>query len=667
MQFIAPKMAAQEKLDFEQFLHDIIPFEEDRVENLDYYDQLLQIYQNPININKATKIDLEKLYLLNQNQINQIINYRNEYGDFLSIYELQAIPDLDLITIHKLKYFISIKSAKADNRKFHERLKEPDRHYLLSRLERQIELSEGYKKSETRQSFLGDPNKYLMRYRLIRYNDYSFGLTFEKDAGELMSWNPTKKQYSFDFISGHLYRENLGIVKKLAIGDYQLQYGQGLIFAAGFGTGKGAQSILSTKQISTGIGPYSSAMESGFQRGIAFSLALNNFIISPFYSRNSIDAAISNADSNERAEITSIATSGLHNTKSNLDKRNSSIEQVYGANIKWIKKSSQVGLTLARQGFSELIEPQNLIRNKFKFKGQVNSNISIDHDFSISNFNIFGETAISSSGGIATVQGLIAALNSSTDLALHYRYLDYNYHSIRGSAFSEGTTPINESGMYLGLERKIRSSIKINAYYDIFSFPWLTYLAKSPSKGNEVLVRVEKRLSRSNSVYIQFKNENKELSSSEDNIPKLYSRKKHEWIFQLSHSVNEVISFRTRVQAKNIISTENSTGMAIIQDLRLAYQKIRIDLRLSVFNTSDYQSRIYVLERDVLYSLSAPAYFGSGIRNYLLIKYKAGRKVNLWLKWGRTLRTDVDNMGSGMSKSLGNKRNSLKFQMILNL
>ena len=46
-------MNAQENLDFEQFLQDLFPLEDERAENLDFYDQLLLIYQNPIDLNKA--------------------------------------------------------------------------------------------------------------------------------------------------------------------------------------------------------------------------------------------------------------------------------------------------------------------------------------------------------------------------------------------------------------------------------------------------------------------------------------------------------------------------------------------------------------------------------------------------------------------------------------
>ncbi|MEQ8518311.1 MAG: helix-hairpin-helix domain-containing protein [Cytophagales bacterium] len=661
------KIAAQETIDFEQFLHDLLPLEDERAENLDFYDQLLLIYQNPIDLNKAGSKELEQLYLLSQAQIQNIINYRLEFGNFLSLYELQAVPSIEPELIDKLKYFVEVKSTNVDGRNFAKRLKTSDRHYFLSRIERQIETSEGYRKTEEKQGFLGDPNKYLMRYRIARYGDYSMGFTFENDAGEEFKLDPARKQMGFDYASAHLYRENIGLMSKIALGDYRLQFGQGLIFASGFGSGKSAQTILSTKRISTGISPYSSVMESGFQRGIAGSFLINKILISPFYSRQNIDASIFESDSFNTSQITSISTSGIHNTETYYTRRKTSLEQVFGCNMSWTKKSSQLALTYAQQIFEHNYKSQELLRNKYKFNGRINHNIGIDYDINFLNMNLFGESAISSSGGIALVQGLITALNSSTDLAFHFRHFDKNFHTIRGSTFSEGTHPINESGFYSGISKKFGRNWKLNGYYDLFSFPWISYLAKAPSKGNELLLRLERRISRNSSIYLQYKTEKKEINAHSDKTAKLFERNNSEWILQLTQSLNEFISLRTRIQKKQIITLDRSEGAAFTQDLRLEYKRLRTDFRIAIFNSSDYQSRMYVLEKDVLYSLSAPAYFGKGIRNYILIKYKAGNKFDLWFKWARTLRNDVESIGTGLDRTEGNRRNTLKFQLIAKL
>ena len=70
-----------------------------------------------------------------------------------------------------------------------------------------------------------------------------------------------------DFWSAHLMLENQGKFRKLIVGDYQLQLGQGLLFGAGFGVGKGAETVNALQRVTLGIRPYTSVLEGGFLRG----------------------------------------------------------------------------------------------------------------------------------------------------------------------------------------------------------------------------------------------------------------------------------------------------------------------------------------------------------------------------------------------------------------
>ena len=48
------------------------------------------------------------MYILSETQINSLLDYRQKFGKFLSIYEIQAIPDFDLATIRKILPFHGI-------------------------------------------------------------------------------------------------------------------------------------------------------------------------------------------------------------------------------------------------------------------------------------------------------------------------------------------------------------------------------------------------------------------------------------------------------------------------------------------------------------------------------------------------------------------------------
>ncbi len=661
--FLTFPLKAQEGINFEQFIQDIIPIDNDNDDFLEAYEILMQYYQHPLDINKAEREDLEALYILKPNQILSFLEYRETNGVFVSIYELQAIPHFDIYTIEKLRHFVSIRNSKTDSRKFSERLKDPSSHYIISRVQRNIELGKGYKEQEGGSTYLGDPYRMFHRYRFQRYGDYSFGISMEKDAGEMINWDPSNKQYGFDFNSTHIYLENRGAIRKIVLGDYQLSFGQGVIFSSGFGLGKGGETILSTRQNDFGINPYSSSLEYGFNRGIASTLAINNFEVTPFISFQKLDANIKWSVDSSHTFLQSIQQTGLHNTSSTIGTKSELREVIFGMRVKRSLKNKRIGITYAEQIFDHPIIPIGDLRNQYLFQGERKINVGLDYDVLISNFNLFGETAFSNSGGMANVHGIIAALNASTDLSLLYRRYDKNFHSIAGASFAENTRNINESGFYIGMKHAFAHRWKLSVYYDVFSFPWLKYGVSSPSQGEENLWRLEKAFSKNSGLFFQYKNESKDIDEPQSSTPSTIRIKTDEYILQYQCKLNDIVSIRSRAQMKDVFREQNSFGQALSQDVQINLKKIRFDFRVTYFETSDYNSRIYVLEKDLLYSFSAPAYFGTGARHFVMLKYNIGKNINIWLRWARTLRTDASILGSGNEEIQGNSRNELKFQV----
>ena len=51
------------------------------------FDDLYYLYENPLNLNEATRTDLEELMLLNDYQINQILLYKDRNKGYATIYD----------------------------------------------------------------------------------------------------------------------------------------------------------------------------------------------------------------------------------------------------------------------------------------------------------------------------------------------------------------------------------------------------------------------------------------------------------------------------------------------------------------------------------------------------------------------------------------------------
>ena len=107
-------LGAQEGIQSNNLIANIIEdfLESTDAENFDYntiFENLNFYYENQLNINSANELELRDLFLLNEIQISNFITYRTQFGNFLSIYELQAIPSWDLITIRNVSLFWSVK------------------------------------------------------------------------------------------------------------------------------------------------------------------------------------------------------------------------------------------------------------------------------------------------------------------------------------------------------------------------------------------------------------------------------------------------------------------------------------------------------------------------------------------------------------------------------
>ena len=70
-------------------------------------------------------------------------------------------------------------------------------------------------------------------------------------------------------------------------------------------------------------------------------------------------------------------------------------------------------------------------------------------------------------------------------------------------------------------------------------------------------------------------------------------------------------------------------------------------------------------ESDVLYYFYIPSVYHRGVRNYLLLKYRLNRKVDLWMKLAQTYYSNQDEIGSALNYIDGNTKTDINLQMII--
>ncbi|MDZ7692649.1 MAG: hypothetical protein U5K69_16225 [Balneolaceae bacterium] len=62
--------------------------------------------------------------------------------------------------------------------------------------------------------------------------------------------------------------------------------------------------------------------------------------------------------------------------------------------------------------------------------------------------------------------------------------------------------------------------------------------------------------------------------------------------------------------------------------------KWTVDARITMFETDNYQARVYQFENDLLYVFSNSVLYNQGQRLYLLVNYEPFDVMEVWAKFG---------------------------------
>jgi hypothetical protein len=650
----------------EQQLENQTDADQGETEDDSYLQELEQFRKNPINLNTADADELKQLRIVTDLQIANLISYRNLFGGFISIYELQAVPAWDVNTIRKLLPFISTATAVSLSEETGKRLRDGE-HSLLLRVTQVLEKSDGFDKSTTGTKYIGSPQKILFRYRYTYKNLLQFGLVGDKDAGE--QFGKGSQKMGFDFYSFHLFARKIGIIQSLALGDFSVNMGQGLIQWQSLAFKKSSD-VMGVKRQSAVLRPYSSAGEFYFHRGAGITIKKGRFEVTAFASFRKLGANFVADTVNNEDFISSFLTSGYHRTTSENADRNNLTQTAFGGNIIYRSKKWHVGVNGIYYNFSLPVQKRDEPYNLYAISGKNWYNFSVDYSYTHKNLHLFGEAAADKNFNKAFINGLLVSVDPRIDISFVQRTISAAYQSINGNAFTESTYPTNETGFYAGVTIRPAIGWRIDAYGDIYKFPWLKYLVDAPSHGKDFLAQLTYTPNRQVEVYTRFRNETKQSNQSDNTTVTnfLVSIPKQNWRTQVSYKINTALALRSRVELlwynnkDNKINTEK--GFLAFFDflykpLLTPYSAV---LRLQYFETDSYNSRIYAYENDVLYSYSIPAFYDKGFRYYITFNYDVGKKISVWLRWAQTIYRDKTTVGSGLDEINGNKRSELKLQ-----
>lgn len=649
--------------------------------------ELLQsLRDNPIDINTATADMLSDIPVLGIELATQIVTYRNNNGLYRSIPELQLVPGISELVFEQARPYLTIGetlTTTADRVSNYPEIPSAGeifsgmRFDVIQRVTRRLTLGRGYDDDSTRTTYVGSPERIYTRVKGNFARKAGFNVTLEKDPGEVFEWNPDAQSYGYDHVTGHIFLRDFGRLQNLVIGDYSLAFGQGLALWQSIAMGKSREATGVVRN-GRGIAPYGSTDENNFLRGAAMTFRVTPEIsVTSFVSRRSLDATAIEPDTTDGLAadlgISSLNSTGLHRTASELARKDVLQESMAGGALNYVKPSYSFGATFYASSFDQPLLAGDRVDELFEFQGDGYTMSSAYGRVFVSDYSFFGEVARDDDGTVAGVGGVTASAGRAARAVILARHYPRDFTSLHGFSFGErnGATS-NESGIYTGIQVVPSRTLRINAYFDQFRFPWARFGVPRPSDGYEALLYVQHKPRRWITHYVQVKTETKETGSTVVDstllaLDGLVDETRQSLRWHLDYDFSKRLRTRTRVEGVRFSRPDQKDeyGFMMYQDVRWrAFSALTLDNRLMLFDTDSFDARVFAYEYDLRYSFSVPAFSGRGQRAYIMATYQALDNVMLQAKYSVTRFEDVETVGSGLDEADGNVTREVRFQLL---
>ena len=562
---------------------------------------LYALHANPIDLNHTNEEELEQLYFLSPRQIDDILLYADRHP-FESLYELQLIPSLADYEIRDLLPFIQITNDQSpitnNNIMYAREVFAHAKHELVARVDaRNIEDTTGT-----------DPVFAQFRYRFDYQRRVTFGAQLRRPVGGMAQDLQYGAYLQLTDIAPHVH--------KIVGGNYQASFGQGLVLAPVFHSGK-SMYVASAGMQRQGLRYYGGADGAGMH-GAGTTLRW------------------------EWGKSTRLDVSALYSMRRAND---STWQHTVGANLTLRHKRLEVQLTSIENIWSDSIRPyRNAKYNKHYFRGFNQAVLGASVRYNYGWLDAFGEVATSQNHqseitnnkwGVGTLVGCRFYPADGVNLIALYRYYSPWFDNTWGYGFSETSRINDENGGYIGFDITRLKNWRFSGYGDVFYFSGYKYGLGDATKtiGYDAMLETQYHSNQQSQItnhkyWLSFRLRAKKKGSSTYSARFQFDWSKGPWSLRTTADANYVSSY----------------GISIAQDIAYDFTPytvhrtpLSLRLRLQGFDAQNWSNRIYLYEHDVLYSFSIPATYGLGGRAYLCLKWQIIDQLALYLRVSETV------------------------------
>ena len=420
------------------------------------------------------------------------------------------------------------------------------------------------------EDYKGDPIYGKLRYNFNYQNRVQTGVSVMRQVSDKIS-GLEKERWDY---GGYIQLKDIGPMKTIVAGNYQANFGNGLVVGSPFKRGKSAY-IQSTATTNEGLKKFSSVGDSyNYFHGVGATARIKWADVSAFYSLRE-----------EKEDVW---------------------QHVVGVNAtaKW--KKLKVGVTGV-----ETIEAKG---ERDMGYGQLAMGANVRYNWG--KVDLWGEVAASHAEqwGWATILGVRVNPISDLNLLAIYRYYSPEYDNVYANALSSKTRVYDEHGGYLGVEYNRLRNWQLSVFGDVWKDGYETMAQADfvPQKDYQMHMRLRAKR----------KNEIDTYSARWNGIWDLGS-----WRLKTQVDANMVYEDKWSYGWSVFQDVE----------YRFVRVPIVLQFRAQAFDAREWKNRVYMYENDVLYAYAIPFVYGLGGRFFLNARYKINDTFALYLRVSETV------------------------------
>lgn len=620
--------------------------DEEETEWEELCDLLQPLAEHPMDLNQATREELQQLPFLSEQQVSDLLEYLEEARPMRSWMELKMIPSFDWAQQRLLPYFAYISE---DSQEAAPTAYTKDRHDLT--LTARVPF---YKRKGDQNGYMGYRYRHWLKYEYTHDTYLRIGLVGTQDSGEPFMAN--RNRWGYDTYSYFLQLKQRGRLDNLVIGKYKMATGLGLVMGQSFSLGKMMTLQNMGRQQQT-LRPHYSRSAADYFQGAAATLRLSR----PLRLTLAASYRPTDATLNDDGTAATLITSGYHRTESEMAKKDNTRMTSGAAALSFRQWGVHAGLNIIYTHLNRSLEPnrQTLYRQHYAH-GTNFVNASINYGWHHHLLSVNGETAIDGHGHLATLNAVAVSPTTRLTIMALQRFYSYRYTSLHGHSMSDAGRVQNESGIYLGLRYTPWRHWSLQGYVDYAYHPWARYLVSQSSHNWDLLLQATYQRQHW-TVEGRYRGRLRQRDNEDKTM--LTANNTHRGRLTVTYTPNDTWTAKTLLNVSHNFCQKASNGWLVAQNMGYQQQKLKAQLTAAYFDTDSYDSRIYAYERQLAGNFAYPVYYGQGFRLALSGAWHLNRHLMVAAKVGFTKYFDRNTIGTGLQEIAASHATDLDVQM----